>query len=142
MILFMVTATVGAASNGRGPGHGGPSHGPEGALMKIAGDLELTDDQMIALRHHLKKTHDEARPLMEKLHGLEKQAISIIDTDSLDETRVRAIAVLQAEVMIEMTVHRLMAMHEFRKKLTVEQVKQAREILEANRGPRGPKMED
>ena len=135
LVVLLVTATTVIARRGsRGHGPGGPGGpGGIGRVMHIAEMLELTDEQFIKLRKHMKSTREEVHPLFEQMHLLRRQIIETLDSETFEETKIREILALKAKVMTELAVLHLKKAHEFKKELTPEQLNKVRDMLK--RGP-------
>ena len=136
-LFCVVTASTAVARRGghKGIGHG---RGPGlGKIMHIADKLDLTDDQLIALRKHMRNIRKDVHPLVQQAGAFQKQVVKLMNNDTFDEEQVKAVIKLESEIMCELNLRLLKAMHEFRKNLTPEQIEEVTELIENHKGPEG-----
>ncbi|MFZ4440517.1 MAG: Spy/CpxP family protein refolding chaperone [Syntrophales bacterium] len=137
---LMVTMVLVAAMIGGGasavlaehrpmPGFGGPPPGMERGMenfeLRMAKILKLTAAQKTQIMALLDAEREQAKPLFDKLHESREQLKQAAEASFFDETAVRAIAVAQAQIEVELIVSHTRTINKVNALLTSEQ----RELL-------------
>jgi protein CpxP len=110
--------------DGDGPKHSG-SH-----MKRMAKDLGLDAQQKTQVKDILKSSHEQARPLMDKLVTERRAMRSLIHAESVDEAAIRAQSARVAAIEADLAVNRAQVAQKIRKVLTPEQVLKFKAIQE------------
>ncbi|MEI6206603.1 MAG: Spy/CpxP family protein refolding chaperone [Desulfuromonadales bacterium] len=144
---LVITVAMVAAMNGVGtsavlaergpmPGFGGPppglERGGESFEARMAKILKLTDTQKSQIKAILDAEREQAKPMMDKMHESREQLKQLADATVFDETAVRAVAVAQSQIEVELIVSHTRTLNKVNTLLTPGQ----RELL-ANILPEG-----
>ena len=137
---LMITAAVVAALIGVGtpavqaergpmPGFGGPppgmARGGEIFEARMAKVLKLTDTQQSQIKALVDAEREQLSPLMERMHDSREQLKQAADATVFDEAVVRALAVTQSQIEVELIVSHTRTRNRVNALLTAEQ----RELL-------------
>jgi len=137
---LMITAAMAAAMIGVGttavlaergpmPGFGGLPPGMERAgenfEARMAKMLKLTEAQKTQIKALLDTEREQVRPLMEKMHESREKLKQLADATVFDEAAVRALAVAQSQIEVELIVSRSRTLNKVNALLTPDQ----RELL-------------
>lgn len=114
-----VAATV-AVAQGPGP------HGHDGLfshhMMEFFADyLNLTDAQQTQIKAIADKERPAGEPLMQQMMQSHQAMTALVTSGNFDENKARAIATQQAQIMVEMDVHRAKVESEMYQVLTPDQ---------------------
>jgi len=131
----MVTAMIGVgttavlAERGPMPGFGGPPPGMERVgesfEARMAKILKLTEAQKSQIKALLDTEQEQVRPLMDKMHQSREQLKQLADVPVFDESAVRALAVAQSQIEVELIVSHTRTRYKINALLSSEQ----RELL-------------
>ena len=111
------------------PGFGGLPPGMERAgenfEARMAKMLKLTEAQKTQIKALLDTEREQVRPLMEKMHESREKLKQLADATVFDEAAVRALAVAQSQIEVELIVSRSRTLNKVNALLTPDQ----RELL-------------
>ncbi|MFZ4857427.1 MAG: Spy/CpxP family protein refolding chaperone [Desulfuromonadaceae bacterium] len=117
------------AERGPMPGFGGPPPGMERSAenfeARMAKILKLTDTQKTQIKAFLDTERESVEPLREKMHQSREQLKSLADATVFDEAAVRALAVAQSQIEVELIVSHTRTLNKVNALLTPDQ----RELL-------------
>lgn len=140
-----------AQGPGFGPGHGpGPGAGPGAAfgpadgqgphLGRLAGWLELTDEQIEAARALFETVRTEAEPLRDEQKALRDELRTVLEADAPDATEVGTLVLALHDNRQEIRGLREAAWADFEALLTPEQLEKLEQLQAVRQhfGRRGP----
>ena len=134
MICGGTTAVL--AGHGPMPGFGGPppgmERGAENFEARMAKILKLTEAQKSQIKALLDTEREQVKPLFDKMHESREQLKQAADATVFDEAIVRALAVAQTQIEVELIVSHTRTINKINALLTAEQ----RELL-SNLKPEG-----
>lgn len=110
MLAAMIGVSTSAvlAEHGPIPGFGGPppgiERGGENFEARMAKILKLTETQKTQIKALLDAERESVEPLREKMHQSREQLKQLADTTVFDEAAVRALAVAQSQIEVELIV--------------------------------------
>ena len=110
----------------------GVEMGPDHFEERLAKILKLTKAQQIKIKALLDAEREKVKPLFDKMHKSREQLKQASDTIVFDETAVRAFAVAQTQIEVELIVSHTRTLNKINLLLTPEQRK-----LLSNLGPEG-----
>jgi len=137
---LMITAAMVAVMTGFGtsavlaergpmPSFGGPppgmERGREDFEARMAKILKLTDSQTAQIKALLDTERETVEPLREKMHESREQLKPLADATVFDEAAVRALAVAQSQIEVELIVSHTRTLNKVNALLTPDQ----RELL-------------
>ena len=131
MVAAMICSNTSAVLAERGPmpGFGGPPTGIErGAVnfeARMAKILKLTDTQKTQIKALLDAERESVEPLQEKMHQSRELLKPLADATVFDEAAVRALAVGQSQIEVELIVSHTRTLNKVNALLTPDQ----RELL-------------
>lgn len=110
-IIFLVMAVLGVGAvlvfGQKGDRGGFGRHGFGGrGFGRIAGKLNLSDEQKTQVKTILEESKTQTKPLMEALRENRKQAATLGDDGSFNEEQVNRLAAGQADTMKQLFVER------------------------------------
>ncbi len=133
--VAMVAALIGVstsavlAERGPMPGFGGPppgiERGAENFEARMAKILKLTDTQKTQIKALLDAERESVEPLREKMHQSRELLKQLADVTVFDEAAVRALAVGQSQIEVELIVSHTRTLNKVNALLTPDQ----RELL-------------
>jgi Spy/CpxP family protein refolding chaperone len=138
LVAIMIGSGTSAVLAERGPmpGCGGPPPGTESGAdnfeVRMAKILKLTDTQKTQIKALLDAEREQVEPLREKMHESRDKITQEAATAVFDEGTVRALAVSQSQIEVELIVSHTKTLNNVNALLTSEQ----RELL-ANILPEG-----
>ena len=134
--MIGVSTSAVLAERGPMPAFGGPPPGVESGgesfEARMAKILKLTDWQKTQIKALLDAERESVAPLREKMHQSREQLKSLADAAAFDEAAVRARAVAQSQIEVELIVSHTRTLSKINALLTPDQ----RELL-ANILPEG-----
>lgn len=92
---------------------------------RMAKVLKLTDTQKTQIKVLLDAERNQVRPLMEKIHESREKLKQLADAPVFDESAVRALAVAQSQIEVELIVSHTRTLNRVNVLLTPDQ----RELL-------------
>ena len=113
--------------HGRGPGGGGADHGM--VLRHVLGQLDLSEDQKMAVHEGMSSHHQEMESLLEDLREAKQAVGQAIHAPQFDEIAIRDAAALAGQMEADLAVGRAELLHELRAILTAEQQESLETIL-------------
>jgi Spy/CpxP family protein refolding chaperone len=131
MVAAMIGVSTSAVLAERGPmpGFGGPppgmERGAENFEARMAKILKLTDTQKTQIKALLDAERESVEPLREKMHQSREQLKQLADATVFDEASVRALAVAQSQIEVELIVSHTRTINKVNALLTPDQ----RELL-------------
>jgi Spy/CpxP family protein refolding chaperone len=99
--------------------------GAENFEARMAKILKLTDTQKTQIKALLDTERESVEPLREKMHQSREQLKSLADATVFDEAAVRAVAVAQSQIEVELIVSHTRTRNKVNALLTPDQ----RELL-------------
>ncbi len=138
MVAAMIGVSTSAVLAERGPmpGFGGPppgiERGAENFEARMAKILKLTDTQKTQIKALLDAEREQVRLHIDKMHESREKLKQLADATVFDETALRALAVAQSQIEVELIVSHTKTLNKVNALLTPDQ----RELL-ANLLPEG-----
>jgi Spy/CpxP family protein refolding chaperone len=99
--------------------------GGENFEARMAKILKLTDTQKTQIKAILDGEREQVKPLMDKMHESREQLKPLADATVFDEAAVRALAVAQSQIEVELIVSHTRTLNKIHALLTPDQ----RELL-------------
>lgn len=128
--------TAALAEHGPMPGFGGPPPGMEREAEpfgeRMANILKLTEVQQSQIKAIIDAEQEQGEALFDKMHESREQLRQSAESTTFDEAAVRAIAVAQSQIEVELTVSHTRTRNKVNALLTPDQ----RELL-SNLRPEG-----
>lgn len=121
-----------------GFGFGGEMGGPppRGAFGPLTRDLGLSEDQQAQIQKIRESFEESTKSLQQQMRSLRQSDLDAQQSETFDETAVRAAARARADVQIEVEVARARMMSQINAVLTAEQ---KAKLAERRRQPRPPR---
>lgn len=118
--LLLTTAIVVFSQGPQGPPRGGGFHGPHDGLGPFGRELNLTDDQKVAIKKIMDSFEASTKALHEQLRTLHESQPDPM-SGTFDEAAVRAAAEARAKIQVELEVTHAKIMSQIAGVLTAEQ---------------------
>ena len=113
------------AERGPMPGFGGQQPGMEKGAedfeARMAKILKLTDSQKSQIKALLDAEREQVEPLRDKMHELREKIKQAAETTVFDEAAVRALAVAQSQIEVELIVSHTRTLNKVNALLTSDQ---------------------
>jgi Spy/CpxP family protein refolding chaperone len=106
-------------------------------MMHMMNTLDLTAEQREAIRKIKNDTREQMGAKRDEMFEIRKALREQGRAETYDAAKVRELADAKAKIMADMTVQRVKTMHQIRKELTPEQIKQLNEMKEHRFGHHG-----
>jgi Spy/CpxP family protein refolding chaperone len=136
-ILAGTIGIAGVAHACSGPGgHFRGVHGGD-RMMHVMKTLDLTTEQRQAIRKIKNESRDQMEVKRDEMFEIRKALREQGSAETYDAAKVRELADAKAKIMTDMTVQRFKTMHQIRKELTAEQLKELDEIKDRRFERRG-----
>jgi Spy/CpxP family protein refolding chaperone len=127
-VLAGTIGLAGVAHACGGPGgHFRDHHGGD-RMMHVMKELDLTKEQRTTIRKIKNESRDQMAEKRDELFEIRKALREQGSAEKYDAAKVRELADAKAKIMADLTVQRIKAMHQIRKELTAEQLKELDEM--------------
>ena len=127
-VLAGTIGLAGVAHACGGPGgHFRDHHGGD-RMMHVMKTLDLTKEQRTAIRKIKNESRDQMEVKRDELFEIRKALREQGSAETFDAAKVRELADAKAKIMADLTVQRIKTMHQIRKELTAEQLKELDEM--------------
>jgi periplasmic protein CpxP/Spy len=138
--LALSMASVGVYAAGESPTADGPGrHGPGGrrfGMMRMAGALDLTEEQQASLKQMIDEQRKAAEPLVQQMRDLRQQIREQLDSEGADATTIGQLTIQAHNLGKQLRAAHQGMQERFESILTPEQ-KAKLEQLKTERGNRG-----